>query len=142
MKQAEVEAQRQKREQQQGKVAKWIGLSGKGANMMVFTTVRNRAMVKAAASFGAGALALCSAGAAAQVATPSDQVASAGEIVVTANKRVEKLSNIAGAISVELQPGRPPALSRHRDRYMRYWHAGRGPAATPRDTPDNVLKKQ
>lgn len=69
--------------------------------MMVFTTDRNRAMVKAAASFGAGALALCSAGAAAQVATPSDQVASAGEIVVTANKRVEKLSNIAGAISVE-----------------------------------------
>lgn len=69
--------------------------------MMVFTTVRNRAMVKTAASFGAGALALCSAGAAAQVATPSDQVASAGEIVVTANKRVEKLSNIAGAISVE-----------------------------------------
>lgn len=30
-----------------------------------------------------------------------------------------------GAISVVLQPGRPPAYSRHRDHYVRYWHAPR-----------------
>ncbi|MGS1016946.1 TonB-dependent receptor [Allosphingosinicella humi] len=69
--------------------------------MMVFTTVRNRAMVKTAARLGVGALALCGAGAAAQEATPPGQAASGDEIVVTANKRAEKLSNIGGAISVE-----------------------------------------
>lgn len=69
--------------------------------MMVFTTVRNRAMVKTAARLGVCALALCGAGAAAQEATPPGQAASGDEIVVTANKRAEKLSNIGGAISVE-----------------------------------------
>ncbi len=46
-----------------------------------------------------------------------------------------------GAISVELQAGRPPLVTRHRDRYRRYWHAGREPAVTLRGTSDNILKQ-
>ena len=34
-----------------------------------------------------------------------------------------------GAISVELQAGKPLAVARHRDRYVRYWHAPREGAA-------------
>lgn len=34
-----------------------------------------------------------------------------------------------GAIGVELQPGRPPLVSRHRDHHLRYWHAPREAAA-------------
>lgn len=30
-----------------------------------------------------------------------------------------------GAISVELQSGKPPGVTRHRDRHVRYWHAPR-----------------
>ena len=58
-------------------------------------------MVTTAARLGVCALALCGAGAAAQEASPPGQAASGDEIVVTANKRAEKLSNIGGAISVE-----------------------------------------
>jgi len=34
-----------------------------------------------------------------------------------------------GAISVELQAGKPPVVTRHRDHYLRYWHAPREGAA-------------
>jgi len=30
-----------------------------------------------------------------------------------------------GAIGIELQQGQPPAVSRYRDRHLRYWHAPR-----------------
>jgi competence protein ComEC len=30
-----------------------------------------------------------------------------------------------GAIGIELQPGQPPAVSRYRERHVRYWHAPR-----------------
>jgi outer membrane receptor protein involved in Fe transport len=69
---------------------------------MVSTKVRSGGMVKTAARLGVCALALCGARAVAQEAPapkPADTVGE--EIVVTANKRAEKLSNIAGAVSVE-----------------------------------------